>query len=410
MVLALALVAACISGSAPRVAFAEDYPSWAEVEAARKSTAATQTQLGRIDAALANLETRAGELADQAIEASGAASSARAALANATATAATIQLQLDAATVNAEAATTQLGRLGAQMYRSGAGELVYRMLLTNDPDSDLLYELSVSTRLSQTTRGVEERALATQNLVRQLGAQADAAITERDRLATTAQNRADEAVIAQQAADAEVVTQQATSDVLFAQLATLKSSTADTERAYRTGVAEAEAFAAQQAAAAQKAAADKAAAAAGGSGGSGSSAGGSGSSGGSGGSSGSGGSGGSVDSGTGTAPPPAGMVVDPAGARAYAATAVAARGWGNEQYSCLVSLWNRESGWRADAYNASSGAYGIPQSLPGSKMASAGADWRTNATTQINWGLSYISARYSTPCAAWAHSESVNWY
>ncbi|MGH3705424.1 MAG: lytic transglycosylase domain-containing protein, partial [Agromyces sp.] len=70
----------------------------------------------------------------------------------------------------------------------------------------------------------------------------------------------------------------------------------------------------------------------------------------------------------------------------------------------------RESSWRADAYNASSGAYGIPQSLPGSKMASAGADWRTNAATQIEWGLSYIADRYGAPCGAWAHSERFNWY
>ena len=75
-----------------------------------------------------------------------------------------------------------------------------------------------------------------------------------------------------------------------------------------------------------------------------------------------------------------------------------------------MRLWNRESGWRADAYNASSGAYGIPQSLPGSKMAAAGADWRTNAATQVDWGLSYISARYGSPCGAWAHSEAYNWY
>lgn len=85
-------------------------------------------------------------------------------------------------------------------------------------------------------------------------------------------------------------------------------------------------------------------------------------------------------------------------------------GWGDGEYQCLVRLWTRESSWRADAYNASSGAYGIPQSLPGSKMASAGADWRTNAATQIEWGLAYISGRYGAPCGAWAHSEAVNWY
>ena len=86
-----------------------------------------------------------------------------------------------------------------------------------------------------------------------------------------------------------------------------------------------------------------------------------------------------------------------------------ARGWGSDQFSCLVSLWNRESGWNTHAAN-SSGAYGIPQALPGSKMSSAGPDWQNNATTQISWGLGYISARYSTPCGAWAHSQSSGWY
>jgi len=85
-------------------------------------------------------------------------------------------------------------------------------------------------------------------------------------------------------------------------------------------------------------------------------------------------------------------------------------GWGDDQFSCLVALWNKESGWNYQAYNASSGAYGIPQALPGSKMASAGADWQTNAATQISWGLGYISGRYGSPCGAWDHSQSVGWY
>ncbi len=84
-------------------------------------------------------------------------------------------------------------------------------------------------------------------------------------------------------------------------------------------------------------------------------------------------------------------------------------GWGEDQFGCLVSLWNRESGWNVHAGNAS-GAYGIPQALPGSKMASAGADWADNAATQIAWGFGYISGRYGNPCGAWAHSESTGWY
>jgi hypothetical protein len=100
---------------------------------------------------------------------------------------------------------------------------------------------------------------------------------------------------------------------------------------------------------------------------------------------------------------------DPGSAQAIAQQLVTARGWGADQYNCLVSLWNKESGWRVNAYNPS-GAYGIPQALPGSKMASAGADWQTNPATQITWGLNYISGVYGTPCGAWGHSQSFNWY
>lgn len=98
------------------------------------------------------------------------------------------------------------------------------------------------------------------------------------------------------------------------------------------------------------------------------------------------------------------------GAKATARALVADRGWGSEQYTCLVKLWNKESGWNYQAYNSSSGAFGIPQALPGSKMASAGGNWKTSAATQIRWGLGYIDGRYGNPCGAWEHSQSVGWY
>jgi hypothetical protein len=85
-------------------------------------------------------------------------------------------------------------------------------------------------------------------------------------------------------------------------------------------------------------------------------------------------------------------------------------GMGDDQFSCLVSLWNKESHWSTTAGNPVSGAYGIPQALPGSKMASAGPNWQTDATTQITWGLGYIVGRYGSPCGAWAHSVASNWY
>ena len=85
-------------------------------------------------------------------------------------------------------------------------------------------------------------------------------------------------------------------------------------------------------------------------------------------------------------------------------------GWCGQQMACLTTLWNRESGWRVNAHNRSSGAHGIPQSLPGSKMAKFGKDWKTNPQVQIKWGLSYIKSRYKTPCGALSHSNRLGWY
>jgi hypothetical protein len=103
-------------------------------------------------------------------------------------------------------------------------------------------------------------------------------------------------------------------------------------------------------------------------------------------------------------------VDDPAGAKAYAASRLAAFGWGQDQMSALETLWTKESGWKTTATNASSGAYGIVQSLPGSKMASVGADWQTNYRTQIDWGLNYIKERYGSPANALGFHYANNWY
>lgn len=116
------------------------------------------------------------------------------------------------------------------------------------------------------------------------------------------------------------------------------------------------------------------------------------------------------------ATPPAGggpapaAPANPSEAQVIARDMMAARyGWGDDQFGCLVELWNRESGWNVTA-GSPGGAYGIPQALPGSKMASAGADWQTSAATQISWGLGYVAGRYGTACGAWAHFQANNWY
>jgi hypothetical protein len=85
-------------------------------------------------------------------------------------------------------------------------------------------------------------------------------------------------------------------------------------------------------------------------------------------------------------------------------------GWGEKQYWCLDGLWTKESKWNYRASNKRSGAHGIPQALPATKMESIGTDWRTNPVTQISWGLRYIESRYETPCGAFAKFKRTNWY
>ena len=99
----------------------------------------------------------------------------------------------------------------------------------------------------------------------------------------------------------------------------------------------------------------------------------------------------------------------PTDPRSFGRDMLARRGW-SLQYDCLDALWSRESNWQVTATNPSSGAYGIPQSLPAGKMMVAGADWRTSAATQITWGLDYIGQRYGRPCNAWHHEQTYGWY
>jgi hypothetical protein len=104
-----------------------------------------------------------------------------------------------------------------------------------------------------------------------------------------------------------------------------------------------------------------------------------------------------------TTPAPSGS------AQQIAMAMLASYGWSSSQFGCLDPLWERESGWNVFAANPD-GAYGIPQADPGSKMASAGPDWQSDAATQIRWGLNYIQAIYGSPCAAWSHEEATGWY
>lgn len=108
-------------------------------------------------------------------------------------------------------------------------------------------------------------------------------------------------------------------------------------------------------------------------------------------------------------PPPSVVTVSSGTYQQYALSLFGQYGWDPSQMNCLDPLWMRESGWNVYAYNQS-GATGIPQALPGNKMASAGSDWRTNGDTQIRWGEGYIKGTYGTPCGAWDHELADNWY
>ena len=107
--------------------------------------------------------------------------------------------------------------------------------------------------------------------------------------------------------------------------------------------------------------------------------------------------------------PVSGPIPSPGTAQRIAYQMLPSFGFSHSQFSCLNAMWTRESNWRVTAANAS-GAYGIPQALPGSKMASAGPNWQTNAYTQIRWGLGYIKGRYGTPCNAWGFWQANGWY
>lgn len=102
---------------------------------------------------------------------------------------------------------------------------------------------------------------------------------------------------------------------------------------------------------------------------------------------------------------------EPMGAKRFTKELMANEyGWGEEQYTCLNRLWTKESHWNYQARNPRSGAHGIAQALPATKMEQVATDWRTNPITQIQWGLLYISERYDAPCAAWNKWRKSRYY
>ncbi len=341
-------------------ASAADYPTWDEVEAARSSQASTEATISTLSGLLDTLQADAARLGDTAVAAYADASVAQSQLDAATDRTQLLTAAADAAEQRATESASRAAHVAAAIYRSGGSDLTAALLV--EGGTDLLAKLGTLDHVSTTVLQVLDRATVDLNEATSLAAQADVARTERDRLAISAQQAAQAARAAADAADAAVAEQQARLAQVYEQLAVLKNSTAELERQYRIGLSAGD---------------------------------------------------GSGSGGSGDGPiqvPDGDAVNNPAAAKAFAYAQLAARGFGTDQNNCLLWLWNRESGWRTNAYNASSGAYGIPQSLPGSKMGNYAADWRTNYETQVMWGLIYIQSRYGTPCGAWAHSQSVGWY
>jgi len=343
-----------------RPASATEVPTWDEIEAARESEAATASAVATLEAVLNDLQDQAARLGDEAVARRAEADAAKAALDTATARASTLERQADDAAARSARSATRAAQVAAALYRSGNQDLTTALLLDGS-SGDLLERLGALDQVGGTVVEVLAGARFDLNEATALSDQAVLARQERDRLSAEAMSRSVEAKAAADAADAALAQQQATLTQAYEQLAALRNTTAELERQYRIGQS-----------------ADN-------------------------------NSGGGGDEGGGFSVPGS-EVNDPAAAQAFAFAQLAAWGFGSDQNSCLLWLWNRESGWRTNAYNASSGAYGIPQSLPGSKMGNYAADWRTNYETQVMWGLLYIDGRYGSPCSAWAHSQSTGWY
>jgi peptidoglycan DL-endopeptidase CwlO len=403
LVLPAGLAAPALAADEPPSGF----PSWEDVQKAKQNENAKSSEIDRINNLLDGLQTEAAGLGDTAITAGADYALAAGALEKASAAVDVLAAQTARAAATSEQYRKEAGALAAHSYRTGGTGLGVFATLEAVESKDGLQGLDLLNILTDKAGTLYNRASSAQDVVQALTEQQAAATAERERLAREAKAKLDAAQAAQDAMNRKVTEQQQQGQVLVAQLAALKDSTADVENEYREGR---EALAAYQAAqqakeraaeaerqrqAAQAAQAASAAAAAPAAPGAG--------------------------AGAGPAPAPAPPAVvapnlpgavgnNPAAAQAYASSRLGAFGWDGSQFQCLVQLWNRESNWRTTATNPYSGAYGIPQSLPGSKMASAGSDWMTNYQTQVNWGLGYIRDRYGSPCGAWGHSENLGWY
>lgn len=437
-----------VCGVAVGPALAQDvppsgFPTWAEVQAAKGDAAATTSAVSKIGQLLDALENEAGTLGTAAVEAGASYAVTENKLEAAAAEVSVLNEQASRAGEQAAKHKKEAVAVAVQSYKNGGTDfgLFAAVAALETPESlngvELLQHVGAQAALKQAMSQQSQAAASALEKTRQVAQDA------RAQLAAEALVSRDAAVAAQDAVVAQLEAKQEQSATLIAQLATLKNTTAAKEAQYRQGqeelaayneAQEAKRLAAETAEAARQAEAKRQAEAA------------------------------QQKPGDlkpapqpgnqNPAPKPAvpkpvapkpvapkpaapkpvsppaetnpgggyipvevllpnipgGAVNDPAGAKAYASSRLGAYGWAQSEFQCLNQLWERESNWRTNATNPYSGAYGIAQSLPPGKYASAGSDWLTNYRTQIEWGMGYIKNRYGSPCGAWNHSQSIGWY
>lgn len=341
-----------------------------------------------IEAAIDAAEARAADAGARALDAAVTADTARAAAEKSAAVADALDARRRAAEEVRSRSSALAGAVASAMARDRAdGSPLMRLLADADPDS-LLDRLALSDRIAAVAQRTGGAARVDAAVAAALAAQASVADAERERAAAAAADDATRARDQARNEDAAVTAARGELDALYARLAAVRQTSVAVEKQERLDRATASlpsaggetpiTTAPAPAPAPVPAPAPAPAPAPG--------------------------------PAPEPAPAPVTPIMTPAEAQAHARGAIGGYGWGDEQFSCLVSLWNRESGWRVQARNPSSGAYGIPQAYPAESLAKAGPDWRTNGATQIAWGLSYISSRYGSPCGAWDHSERTGWY
>lgn len=404
-----------LSALAPVAASADDsppsgFPTWSDVEQAKSSQEAKSAEVDKITSLLASLGAQSEALGTAAVTASGEYAVAKAALDAASAKVDVLAAQTKQARAQADQYKKEAGALAAQSYKTAGANVGIFVALNALESPDGIRQLDLMNAVSAKTTTLYNKSSQVANTIKSLTQQQQAATDVRTKLASDAAKKLAAAEAAKAAMEQQVNTEQAQSQTLVAQLASLKDTTAAVEAKYQQGVAAQAAYEAAQEAKRQAAAAAAAAAAQAAANAAAANQ-----------------SGGNAPAntqapltsggGSGFIPVaellptiPNNGVNNPAGAQAYASSVLGAHGWGQDQFGCLVQLWNQESSWLTNATNQSSGAYGIAQALPPGKYSEAGGDWLTNYRTQINWGLGYIANRYGSPCGAWNHEVSSNWY